>query len=232
MPAIKRKAISYFRGKRIAIPLAAIGIIVFFAIGGHGKIAGFVVSRVVGYLMGDVDVTDGELLSVAQAEEVSETSPAAQSTRDLSTPTPDQASKGMPSEPEESVITQAQSKMSAQPPAAREQETQEKHRLHAGRAYTASYLRDPFYSLISSEETKPTKLLDVSRAKMVGSVWGEKGIIALLEDDRGRSYALKVGDKVVNGKVTSVTPGSVTFTITVFGMTKQVTLEIAEEGEW
>jgi hypothetical protein len=66
---------------------------------------------------------------------------------------------------------------------------------------------------------------------MVGSVWGESGIIALLEDDIGRSYALKVGDKVVNGRVISVTPASVTFTITAFGLTKSVTLELAEEGE-
>jgi hypothetical protein len=67
---------------------------------------------------------------------------------------------------------------------------------------------------------------------MVGSVWGDSGIIALLEDEAGRSYALKVGDKVVNGRVISVTPASVTFSITVFGLTRSVTLELAEEGEW
>ncbi len=100
------------------------------------------------------------------------------------------------------------------------------------RAYTATYLRDPFYSLIKAREKRPAKLLDVSRAKMVGSVWGESGIIALLEDDSGRSYALRVGDRVLNGKVVSVTPASVTFSITIFGLTKTVTLELAEEGEW
>jgi hypothetical protein len=78
----------------------------------------------------------------------------------------------------------------------------------------------------------PNKLLDISRGKMVGSVWGEKSIIALLEDDAGRSYALKAGDKIVNGKVVSVAPASVTFSVTIFGMTKNVTLELAEEGEW
>lgn len=99
-------------------------------------------------------------------------------------------------------------------------------------AYTASYLRDPFYSLISADKDMPNKLLDISRAKMVGSVWGETCIIALLEDDAGRSYALKAGDKVVNGKVVSVSPASVTFSVTVFGLTKNVTLELADEGEW
>jgi hypothetical protein len=97
-------------------------------------------------------------------------------------------------------------------------------------AYTATYLRDPFYSLISADRDLPNKLLDISRGKMVGSVWGEKSIIALLEDDAGRSYALKAGDKIVNGKVVSVSPASVTFSVTVFGLTKNVTLELADEG--
>ncbi len=99
-------------------------------------------------------------------------------------------------------------------------------------AYTATYLRDPFYSLVKVEKEQPSKLLDVSKAKMVGAVWGESGIIALLEDEKGRSYALREGDRVVNGRVSKVTPTSVTFVLTIFGMTRQVTLEIAEEGEW
>ena len=100
------------------------------------------------------------------------------------------------------------------------------------RAYTASFLRDPFYSLIRAEKEAPGKLLDISRAHMVGSVWGEGGMIALLEDEGGRSYALRVGDRVVNGKVISVTPATITVAVTVFGLTKNVTLELAEEGEW
>jgi len=99
-------------------------------------------------------------------------------------------------------------------------------------AYTATYLRDPFYSLVKAEKQQPSKLLDVSKAKMVGAVWGESGIIALLEDEKGRSYALREGDRVLNGRVSKVTPTSVTFVLTIFGMTRQVTLEIAEEGEW
>ena len=113
-------------------------------------------------------------------------------------------------------------------------EPPERHEIVRQRvsAYTASYLRDPFYSLISMDRDMPNKLLDISRGKMVGSVWGEKSIIALLEDDAGRSYALKAGDKIVNGKVVSVAPASVTFSVTIFGLTKNVTLELADEGEW
>jgi hypothetical protein len=100
------------------------------------------------------------------------------------------------------------------------------------RTYTASFLRDPFHSLVTKGEGRSSKLLEVAGARMVGSVWGESGIIALLEDEANRSYALTVGDRVINGHVVSVTPASVTFSITVFGLTRTVTLELAEEGEW
>jgi hypothetical protein len=135
---------------------------------------------------------------------------------------------------EEMVLAQA----TADPPMEARQGEKEKSAEDEAMArkteyqYTASFLRDPFKSLVSGEEGTSNRLLEVSSASMVGSVWGESGIIALLEDDSGRSFALKVGDRVVNGRVVSVTPATVTFTITVFGLTRSVTLELAEEGEW
>jgi len=224
----------YFRGKRIAIPLAAIAVISFFALGGHGKIAEAVIGRVVGYLMGgvEIDASNSDLLSVAEAHEIRSVSIEHALGTDgvvIQTSQPASTEDALTVSGDEMIVAQA-SESAIQDTANVQQGG--KAQVNATRAYTASYLRDPFYSLMASEEARPTKLLDISRAKMVGSVWGETGIIALLEDDRGRSYALRVGDKVVNGKVTAVTPGSVTFSITVFGMTKQVTLEIAEEGEW
>ena len=145
-----------------------------------------------------------------------------------------QAEPGTQAEPADEAVAPAGGSLTAQPPAADDAESPEAHEIVRSRlkAYTASHLRDPFYSLISADKAMPNKLLDISRAKMVGSVWGEKSIIALLEDDAGRSYALKAGDKIVNGKVVSVSPASVTFSVTIFGMTKNVTLELAEEGEW
>lgn len=233
MPAIKQVLTSFFRGKRVAIPLVAVAVVVFFALGGHQKIAEAVVGKVVNYLMGgvEIDMSDADLLSVAEAQEVG--NPGFEESREnpadaLSAQHRDEPGEQV-SEPDV-MVAQVLGATEAAVDTTKAEPKQPK--VYAARAYTASNLRDPFYSLITTEETQSTKLLDVSRAKMVGSVWGETGIIALLEDDRGRSYALRVGDKVVNGKVTAVTPGSVTFSITVFGMTKQVTLEIAEEGEW
>jgi hypothetical protein len=145
-----------------------------------------------------------------------------------------QADAGNEAEPGAAPETDAGADLEAEADAAEGSEPREQHeivRKHV-KAYTASYLRDPFYSLISADRDMPNKLLDISRGKMVGSVWGETSIIALLEDDAGRSYALKAGDKIVNGKVVSVSPASVTFSVTVFGLTKNVTLELAGEGEW
>lgn len=139
-----------------------------------------------------------------------------------------QADEG--AETEAAAVTEAEPESEPEP-GAEPEEKQEIVRQHV-RAYSASYLRDPFYSLIAADKDMPNKLLDVSRAKMVGSVWGESSIIGLLEDDAGRSYALKAGDKVVNGKVVSVSPASVTFSVTVFGLTRNVTLELSDEGEW
>lgn len=145
-----------------------------------------------------------------------------------------QADAGNTTEPEGAPEAGARADLGADADAAAGAEPGEPHEIVRMRveAYTASYLRDPFYSLISADRDMPSKLLDISRAKMVGSVWGETSIIALLEDDAGRSYALKAGDKIVNGKVVSVSPASVTFSVTVFGLTKNVTLELADEGEW
>jgi hypothetical protein len=249
----------YVRNKKIFIP-AFVGMIVLFLalIGITGdKLFALAVDEMAGYLVdndsfGEVEFTvededwegEGMLeLTVSpgvfdQAEWEGEEPPV-----ELALVTPDgEVKKG--EDLLEAVALMAQAEAPGEPEAASaehseidasvESEPPEQHEIVRERmkAYTASYLRDPFYSLISADKDMPNKLLDISRAKMVGSVWGEKSIIALLEDDSGRSYALKAGDKIVNGKVVSVSPASATFSVTIFGMTKNVTLELAEEGEW
>ena len=248
MPGKAQEIGKYFRGGRIAIPIVVIAVILFFALGGHRRLMDYAVDETAEYLSGGAEMTGEEPtteraaarepeaaevaqvgtaetpasqaevekadLAVAQAEpkeeKARESLPAGEVAKPAPPPPPDvTADEEVAAEPVEKGVTRT--KVSV---------------------YTASYMRDPFFSLVSAEEAAPAKLLDVSRARMVGSVWGESGIIALLEDDSGRSYALKVGDRVINGTVISVTPASVTFSITLFGMTKSVTLELAEEGEW
>jgi hypothetical protein len=237
MPAKAKQMLKFFRGKRGTILLVAIGVALFFVLGGHRAVFNLALNEMAGFLLGSGDV---------QLEVVAET-PGIETAEQ---PAADEQEK-----PSRTVIVSASTLLEAvQATEALAEDLVEgqvelaqagSDTLSSGSAasedmparrtiqtYTASFLRDPFQSLIARDERAPSKLLDVSGARMVGSVWGDSGIIALLEDESGRSYALKVGDKVVNGRVISVTPASVTFSITVFGLTRSVTLELAEEGEW
>jgi Tfp pilus assembly protein PilP len=238
MPAKAKQMLMFFRGKRGTILLVAVGVALFFVLGGHRAIANLALNEMAGFLLGTGDVEyEGEHVNVADASDAvredANTVPAqeapappaalvsASALLEVVTVTPAEAA---PLEGEEVLLAQARSDTSLAAVDLPSRQTVQ--------TYTASFLRDPFKTLIGEEEGAVRKLLDVSSARMVGSVWGDTGIIALLEDEAGRSYALKVGDKVVNGRVVSVTPASVTFSITVFGLTRSVTLELADEGEW
>ena len=244
MPPKVPKLLAFFRGRRLAIPLIAAGIVLFAVLGGPQKVMNLVVGGMTGFLAGTAPV-DGEVAGQAEgAPEVvaaghAEVVPKKEPTRDLISGSFILEHVGPAAAMAASSEVAADTMMAPEPTGAMtwvdSLEASIVDSLEARRsikAYTAYYLRDPFFSLIAAGRDRPTKLLDVSRAKMVGSVWGESGIIALLEDDTGRSYALKVGDRVVNGSVVSITPASITFSISMFGLSKTVTLEIAEEGEW
>ncbi len=243
MPADVKNVLKFFRGKRMIALFAVVGIAAFLVLGGHRKAVGFAVDEMAGFLLGAGDFKDEELAEGGGAREYAASERPAQlgllsGGSILSQVGPSEAMAAPVEEEapieEEPVLAQVNAD-----PAIEEQQAAEETSGEAGAVarkighqYTAGFLRDPFRSLVSGEEGTSNRLLEVSSAFMVGSVWGESGIIALLEDDSGRSFALKVGDRVVNGRVASVTPATVTFTITVFGMTRSVTLELTEEGEW
>ncbi len=251
----------YVRNKKIFVPAFIGTIVLFFALIGitGDKLFALAVNEMAGYLVdndsfGDAEfaIEDGDWegegtlqLTVSPGVFDQEKWEGGDAPVELALVTPEgDVKKGGELFEEIALMAQADAGGQAEPEAAavsgtaadtpEQSEPPEQHEIVRKRinAYTASYLRDPFYSLISADKDQPNKLLDISRGKMVGSVWGEKSIIALLEDDAGRSYALKAGDKIVNGKVVSVSPASATFSVTIFGMTKNVTLELAEEGEW
>ncbi len=243
MPADAKDVLKFFRGKRMIALLAVVGVAAFLVLGGHRKAIGFAVDEMAGFLLGAGDLKDEGLAEGGGAHEYAASERPSEGGllsggSILSQVGPSEA-VAAPVEEEapiedEPVLAQA----TADPPMEDEQAARESAgqasaaARKTGHRYTAGFLRDPFRSLVSDEEGRAGRLLEVSSAIMVGSVWGESGIIALLEDDPGRSFALKVGDRVVNGRVVSVTPATVTFSITVFGLTRSVTLELAEEGEW
>ena len=238
MPAKAKQLLMFFRGKRGAVLLVAIGVTLFFVLGGHRVVFNVALNEMAGFLLGSGDIEYQEVAETPGVESTEETAVNEQQeepsrTVILSASTlmeAVQATEAMASDLDTEPVELAQADSDA--PEADGGTDGDAPPRRTIQTYTANFLRDPFQSLIARDERAPSKLLDVSSARMVGSVWGDSGIIALLEDEAGRSYALKVGDRVVNGRVVSVTPASVTFSITVFGLTRSVTLELAEEGEW
>jgi hypothetical protein len=215
-----------FRGKYAMLPLLGLAVGIFVGLGGYKPIADFASREVTGFLAGTATGKDSPAAAQTAQPKPPTTSTEKAAAPALVAPAPATsapaaaaaASQAPVSAPDTVVVAE----MGYQEGGGVRQKV---------KAYTAAFLRDPFYSLIQIGKDRPAKLLEVGQAKMVGSVWGESGIIALLEDDSGRSFALRVGDSVVNGRVILVTPASVTFSITTFDLTKNITLELAEEGE-
>ncbi len=236
MPAKSKQMLMFFRGRRGAILLVAIGVALFFMLGGHRVVFNLALNEMAGFLLGSGDVELEEVAETPGIENDGDTTAFEQEDDPPRTVILSagallgavQATEALASDLGSDRVESAQADTS-QSGGGTDGDAPARH---PDQTYTANFLRDPFRSLIAGDEKAPSRLLDVSRASMVGSVWGDSGIIALLEDEAGRSYALKVGDKVVNGRIVSVTPASVTFSITVFGLTRSVTLELAEEGEW
>lgn len=215
------------------IPLLAIVVALFLVLGGHKGIVSFAMDEMTGFLVGSDGVAHSEVLAKAEPPPA-QTSRVPEPPRQAATTGTARLHLAQAEPPPAPVGGQpgVTARRAAQPPPVAEPVSPDSTAVRrAMKVYSATFLRDPFYSLVQEGKDRPTRLLDVGVATMVGSVWGESGIIALLEDKAGRSYALKVGDRVLNGRVISVTPASITFSITTFGITKTVTLELAEEGE-
>jgi hypothetical protein len=99
--------------------------------------------------------------------------------------------------------------------------------------YSAFNRKDPFASLIVGEfvSDKKMTMVDVGRVILVGIVKGELDRFALLEDDKGFSYILRVGDRVRNGSVVAIGDQSMVARVTNFGQTRKFTLHLAKRDE-
>lgn len=96
--------------------------------------------------------------------------------------------------------------------------------------YSSFARRDPFASLISGSfaATTGNDLLDVGEISLVGVVWGEDDKFAVVQDVRKHVHVLRVGDRVVNGKVIKVTKTSLTVQHYFFGETANVTIQMSQ----
>jgi hypothetical protein len=99
--------------------------------------------------------------------------------------------------------------------------------------YNAFNRRDPFSSLIAGEfiSEKKMKPVELGRVDLVGVVKGDLDRFALLEDEKGFSYILRIGDKVRNGTVVAIGDDSMVARVTNFGQTRKVTLRLEKRRE-
>ena len=99
--------------------------------------------------------------------------------------------------------------------------------------YSAFNRRDPFRSLVSGTFVRNDRMevVNLNAVELVGVVKGELDRFALLEDDKGFSYILRVGDQVHNGTVVSIGDDSMVARVTNFGQTSKFTLHLVQRQE-
>ncbi len=96
--------------------------------------------------------------------------------------------------------------------------------------YSSFGRRDPFSSLLAGKfaSTGEGDLLDVGEMSLVGVVWGDEDKFALVQDSRDRAHTLRVGDRVVNGKIIQITRTSLTVQHYFFGETANITIYMTQ----
>jgi len=97
--------------------------------------------------------------------------------------------------------------------------------------YRASKSRDPFRSLISSEDENWSDVVDLSVVTLVGVVTSGEVPFCVLEDVEGISYVLRKGDRVKNGRVVRITEDALVASQTILGYTTTVQLKLEERKD-
>jgi hypothetical protein len=100
--------------------------------------------------------------------------------------------------------------------------------------YSAFNRRDPFRSLIVGDFISEKRMspVDLGRVELVGIIRGDMDKFALLEDNKGFAYILRVGDRIKNGSVVAIGDRSMVARVTNFGQTRKFTLHLARaEGD-
>jgi len=102
-----------------------------------------------------------------------------------------------------------------------------------GPTYSTLGKRDPFYALVTAKEqnAKSSEMVDPDRVQLVGIMWGESGICAIVEDGRGRGYVLREGDRILYGRVVSITRNSILVHQMIHGEFKSVELHLESQVE-
>jgi hypothetical protein len=96
--------------------------------------------------------------------------------------------------------------------------------------YRAGQQRDPFVSLLGGDD-KPSDLVDLSVAHLVGIVTSGDNPFCVVEDAEATSFVLHVGDAVKNGRVVAIKPEALVCSQTVLGYTTTVQLKLEERKD-
>jgi len=96
--------------------------------------------------------------------------------------------------------------------------------------YGAFNRRDPFRPLVSGDFIRDDMMerIELTAVELVGVVRGDLDRFALLEDEKGFTYILRIGDKVRNGTIVAIGEQTMTARITNFGQTSKYTLHLVE----
>ncbi len=97
--------------------------------------------------------------------------------------------------------------------------------------YNSFGRRDPFLPIIESELSDNE--LDIDQMKLVGIIWDDQFPLAVLEHRKqtGISLALKIGDRIPNGKVMRITRSTIQFEISEYGVARTYTLKLVSPEE-
>ena len=91
--------------------------------------------------------------------------------------------------------------------------------------------RDPFKPLVSESTGEvQTDLLNVEEATLTGIIWMGDHMVALFKDKKGKSYYMKKGDAVYNGRIIDIKDNSVIVSVFQFGATRRLELRVTEHS--
>jgi len=95
--------------------------------------------------------------------------------------------------------------------------------------YNGTDFRDPFRALVTDEKKEGeivTDLLRLEDAVLTGVVWSDGKYLAMVKDKDGKSFFLREGESVYNGRVLYVGQTEAVFEISEFGDYSRITLKV------
>lgn len=97
-----------------------------------------------------------------------------------------------------------------------------------GPGYSRFDGRDPFLALVTADNQNgsASSTVDPDGMRFVGIIWGARGIRALVEDSLRRGYVLREGDRVLYGRITSISRDRIVVDQVIHGEFKRVTLRL------